>query len=391
MTKCSFCNVEGHKITSCRNPRIQQVMSTVVNAGSSANLERVLNESTAADLSMVMVRYGIAGVGLSKSRKIELILNRYGRSVTREPATIEPATIDRDTPAPPLQNISPTVSLTPEQRSETLLIARRDRNRQLAKEACATIFAQANVLYGFVANQLMSMDECIRRYNEYRENVTLSVLRGVDAHANDYTMIYAEMSQLARNRSISIAHQVYEALMDFARVVRRSNIEESERVSLFHNKKTILERNAYLKNLLSPHEKDQMSIELERALGQFPIMLSSPASSTNNASSIPSAKSHLKPLCIAVTRSSTKIEEVLVRDGVEECLICMSTFCSKNATEVPVLMGCEHVCCSGCFITLATSRTKSFISCPFCRAEVAECMTPNSESMVLVSEKIKTA
>jgi hypothetical protein len=365
-------------------------MSTVANAGSSANLERVLNESTASDLSMVMVRYGIAGVGLCKSRKIELILNRYGRSVTRGPATRGPATRGpatrgQDTPATPLQNISPTVSLTPLQISQTLLIARRDRNRQLAAEACGAIFAQATVLYGFVANHLMPMDECIRRYNEYRENVTLSILRGIDAHANDYTMIYAEMARLARNRSISIAHQVYESLLDFARVIRRSNIEGSERVSLFNNKKTILERNAYLKNLLSPNEKDQMFIELERCLGQFPIMLSLPSSSTDPA------KSHLKPLCIEVKCSSVKIEEVLSRDGVDECLICMSVFCFKNATEVPVLMGCEHVCCSGCFTTLAANRTKTFISCPFCRAEVAECMTPNSESMVLVSEKIKTA
>ena len=74
-------------------------------------------------------------------------------------------------------------------------------------------------------------------------------------------------------------------------------------------------------------------------------------------------KTHLRKL---------KIEVVSQRDQNEmvECCICMET-------KQSVKTGCNHETCANCIMQLAVSRTKSFISCPLCRADIKMVYVPS--------------
>ena len=69
----------------------------------------------------------------------------------------------------------------------------------------------------------------------------------------------------------------------------------------------------------------------------------------------PAANSHLMKLAIAVTVTTTL--------PIEDCCICLD---EKQMS----LLGCGHSCCSCCLTTIAKQRTKSFLVCPLCRAEI---------------------
>lgn len=366
MPKCSFCNTDGHKITSCNDPRIPQLMSTVENARSGANLERVLDARTASELSMVMVQYGIPGVNLSKPRKIALILERCERTVpvTRTPQT--PRITQQSTPV----SRSPAVQLSPQQRQE--------RNHLLAKSVCDANFAQAKILYGRVVSGLITVEMCAEQYNLYRRYTTLSALNDLNGDVDDCSMVCEEMTRMGRSRSMFIAHKIFVDLVHYGRYLRSSTILEAERGDLLSSRSFILSKRAIQENLLLPNERDHMLKELQRFIARDPIIIVTP-------------QTHLKPLCIEVKKSSVKIDDVLQRDAVDECMICMTNFDSNDAANVPLMMGCEHICCVGCFSTIAKSRTKSFITCPFCRSEVSECTVPNKETTEMVSTCIKIA
>jgi hypothetical protein len=363
--------MDGHKITSCHDSRIPQLMSTVENATSSANLERVLNAHAASDLSMVMVQYGIPGVSLSKSRKIALIQERCERAV---PVHTQPVARTPQTPIITQQRTpvsrSPAVQLPPQRR--------RQRNHLLAKSVCDANFAQAKILYGRVVSGLITIEMCAEQYNSYRRSTTLSVLNDLNGEVEDYSMVCEEMARMGHTRTMLIAHKIFVDLSDYGRYLRSSTIPEAERGDLLSTRSFVLAKKANRENLLSPNERDHMLEELRRFLARDPIRILTP-------------QTHLKPLCIEVKKSSVKIDDVLQRDAVEECMICMTNFDSKDADKVPLMMGCEHICCVGCFSNIAKSRTKSFITCPFCRSEVSECTAPNKETTEMVSTCIKIA
>ena len=404
MTKCSFCNVEGHRITSCRDPRITQVMNAVEYARSREMLRDVLERFTCSELSIVMVQYDISGVSLCKSRKIELILNRCERAPrrtrepeTREPAAREPAAREPVTRVPvtrePVTRVPVTREPAPVRRPrEPTSQERRVQALKLAKSASESTFAQAKILYKRVRDGMATLEEVVVQYNDYRRMIITASLTEMNSGPDDYitmsdcsSALFGEMNRLVRDRSISIGRTMYEGLLSYAAIIRASSVVDIQaRVALFRNKKYLLTRDALQENLLSPNEMDDATREMERLIHVQPIYIARASEAAQ------SNQSHLKPLCIEIKKSSVKIEEVIERDSVEECMICMTGFTSKNANEVPLVMGCEHVCCTGCFITMAKTRTKSFINCPFCRQEVAECLTPNKESMDLVLQTIKT-
>jgi len=383
MPKCSFCENEGHKITTCRDPRIATVMNAVETAGSSANLNRVLHGFTSSELSVAMVQYGIPGVGVSKQRKIELLLNRSVRSTmasrlqeTREPVAV-PTRSDTST----------------RRRAEPVHLSFEDIRElatKTAKDICTATFAQATILYRRFRDGVATTEECVEKYNDYRRMIVSSALREMNSGPEDYvtmndysSMVYEEMNRIVRLRSSRIARTIHTSLHHYGDVLMRSlHADMNARIGLFRNREYLLMREALHENLLSPNEMDDVRRELLRLLQESPIQIAAPA---------PPPESHLKPLCIEVKRSSSKIDDVRGRDGVDECMICMTSFDSKEAHEVPLLLGCEHICCTSCFITIAKNRKKSFITCPFCREEVAQCITPNKESMDLVALNIKTA
>lgn len=375
MTKCSFCNVEGHRITSCRDHRITPLMNAVENARTREMLCHVLDRFTCSELSVVMVQYDIAGVSLCKSRKISLILNKCDRAPqgTMETAARTSAAVRR--------TVEPTYH------------ERRALALKLAKEASESTFAYAKILHKRVRDGVATMDEVVVQYNDYRRMIVSSSLTQMKSGPEDYvymtdcsSVLFDEMHRLTRDRSLLIGRMMYEGLRAYGSVIRMSSVVDIQaRTALFRNKKFILTKEAMEENLLSPNEMDNAVQEMERWIHARPIQIARVGETAQ------SNQSHLKPLCIEIKKSSVKIEEVIERDGIDECMICMTGFESIESKEVPLLMGCEHICCTGCFITLAKTRTKSFINCPFCRQEIAECATPNKESMDLVLQTIKTA
>lgn len=400
MPKCSFCEVEGHKITSCQDPRIAVLMNTVENAGSSANLNCVLHGFSSCELSAVMVRYGIPGVSVSKQRKIELILNRCVRSTmaSRLQEIREPVAVPTRS-APPVRSVAvPKQSTASKQsdtrkRSEPVHLSVEDIRElavKTAKDVCAATFAQATVLYRRFRDRIGTIEECVEQYNDYRRMIVSSALREINSGPDDYitmndysSMVYEEMQCIVRHRSLRIARTIYMSLHHFGGMLARSlHSDMNARIGLFRNREYLLLKEALHENLLSPNEMDDVRREVRRLLLETPIQIAPPP---------PAPESHLKPLCIEVKRSSSKIDDILLRDSVEECMICMSSFESKEAPEIPLMMGCEHICCTACFMTLAKTRKKSFITCPFCREEVAQCTTPNKESMDILVRTIKNA
>ena len=76
------------------------------------------------------------------------------------------------------------------------------------------------------------------------------------------------------------------------------------------------------------------------------------------------SQSHLKKL---------KIQIAVVQVENKECDICCDT---ENPTAK---MGCSHEFCVGCVNRLCSSRNKSFISCPMCRADISSIQVSNAE------------
>jgi hypothetical protein len=83
--------------------------------------------------------------------------------------------------------------------------------------------------------------------------------------------------------------------------------------------------------------------------------------------------SHLKKLSIQIA---------VVQVENKECDICCD---SENPTAK---MGCSHEFCVGCVNRLCSSRTKSFISCPMCRAEISSIQVSNAEIKTSLDSQI---
>lgn len=78
--------------------------------------------------------------------------------------------------------------------------------------------------------------------------------------------------------------------------------------------------------------------------------------------SLTPGKTHLRKLKIDVVSQGDKTELV-------DCCICMET-------KQSVKTGCGHETCANCIMQLAVIRTKSFISCPLCRADIKMVYVP---------------
>jgi hypothetical protein len=85
------------------------------------------------------------------------------------------------------------------------------------------------------------------------------------------------------------------------------------------------------------------------------------------------ANSHLMKLAIAVTVSSEL--------PTEDCCICLD---EKQMS----LLGCGHSCCSGCLTTIAKKRTKSFLLCPLCRAEIQTLQVVNDAVLKQMNKEL---
>jgi len=87
----------------------------------------------------------------------------------------------------------------------------------------------------------------------------------------------------------------------------------------------------------------------------------------------PAANSHLMKLAIAVT--------VTANLPVEDCCICLD---EKQMS----LLGCGHSCCSCCLTTIAKQRTKSFLVCPLCRAEIQTLQVVNDAVLIQMKKEL---
>ena len=86
------------------------------------------------------------------------------------------------------------------------------------------------------------------------------------------------------------------------------------------------------------------------------------------------SKAHLKKLQIRVN-----IDPDLL---VQECFMCCD--------EKPIArLGCSHEYCADCVVGTAKVRTKSFITCAVCRAEVEEILVLNADLKTSIIEQIK--
>jgi len=83
------------------------------------------------------------------------------------------------------------------------------------------------------------------------------------------------------------------------------------------------------------------------------------------SSSFQANKSHLRRLQIGVVQKNGKPDPV-------ECCVCLDA-------KSPVKINCGHEMCSACIMRVAASRTKSFISCPLCRADIKVAYTYESK------------
>ena len=75
---------------------------------------------------------------------------------------------------------------------------------------------------------------------------------------------------------------------------------------------------------------------------------------------------HLNKLSITVS--------VLPELSIEECCCCLE---DQQMSQ----LNCGHRCCSMCVINIAKKRTKSFICCPLCRAEISTVQIVNTNSL----------
>jgi len=87
-----------------------------------------------------------------------------------------------------------------------------------------------------------------------------------------------------------------------------------------------------------------------------------------------SNKAHLKKLKI-----KAMIDKKL---QVQECFMC----CEE---KINMRLGCSHEYCADCLVGTAKVRTKSFITCAVCRAEVAEVNVASKEQKAILLEQIK--
>jgi hypothetical protein len=86
------------------------------------------------------------------------------------------------------------------------------------------------------------------------------------------------------------------------------------------------------------------------------------------------SKAHLKSLQIKININPDL--------PVQECFMCCE--------EKPIArLGCSHEYCADCVVGTAKVRTKSFITCAVCRAEVEEILVLNADLKTSISEQIK--
>lgn len=88
----------------------------------------------------------------------------------------------------------------------------------------------------------------------------------------------------------------------------------------------------------------------------------------------PKKESHLKKLKIKL-KVDKKLES-------KECFMCYDI-------KTHVKLGCDHEYCADCLVGTAKVRTKTFITCAVCRAEVGEVCVKNGEIKKSLAQELK--
>ena len=88
--------------------------------------------------------------------------------------------------------------------------------------------------------------------------------------------------------------------------------------------------------------------------------------------------------CVICCDTEDEDPTTVVQVENNECVICCDT------EDPTAKMGCSHEFCVGCVRQLCITRTKSFISCPMCRAEISSIQVSNAEIKSRLDYKILT-
>lgn len=86
------------------------------------------------------------------------------------------------------------------------------------------------------------------------------------------------------------------------------------------------------------------------------------------------AESYMPKLAISIT--------VFKDLPIEECCVCLE---DKQMS----LLGCNHSCCSACLSSVAKKRTKVFIVCPLCRANITDVLVDSDSAQNQMSNDFK--
>jgi Zinc finger, C3HC4 type (RING finger) len=77
MTKCGYCNVEGHNIRNCNHDGANMIRSRYRQVISESELDNLLGRYTSSMLSIVMVLYNARNLSLTKSQKMAFIKEKW--------------------------------------------------------------------------------------------------------------------------------------------------------------------------------------------------------------------------------------------------------------------------------------------------------------------------
>lgn len=77
MTKCGYCNVEGHNIRNCNDDSAILIRRRYRQVRTEAELDDLLSRYTSSMLSIVMISYNVRNLTLTKRQKLAFIKERW--------------------------------------------------------------------------------------------------------------------------------------------------------------------------------------------------------------------------------------------------------------------------------------------------------------------------
>jgi len=86
MTKCGYCNVEGHNIRNCNHDGANMIRNRYRQVRTEAELDDLLSRYTSTMLSIVMVLYNARNLSLTKHQKLAFIKAKWlsGQDIREE-------------------------------------------------------------------------------------------------------------------------------------------------------------------------------------------------------------------------------------------------------------------------------------------------------------------